>query len=320
MRVFDEINDDRCGGGPAERGDPGIAGPWMGGGSCSTMVGVDRAALAAFLRTRREALQPDDVGLSSGPRRRTPGLRREEVAVLASMSTDYYARLEQQRGPQPSVPVLLTLARTLRLTGDERDYLLRSAGHVPAARSSRTDHVAPALLRVLDRLDDTPAVVVSDLGETLAQNRGGIALLGDQMHHEGPRRSSFFRWSTDPAERARYPGRDHAHQTAMQTANLRAAISGGGEDDRTRAIVEQLLVRSSEFRDAWAQQHVAYRHENRKTLVHVELGEIEVDCQKLRSENVAQALLVFTATPGTESAEKLQLLSVLGPERFAPIR
>ncbi|RLV48434.1 XRE family transcriptional regulator, partial [Nocardioides mangrovicus] len=279
---------------------------------------MDRAALAAFLRTRREALQPEDVGLTPSPRRRTPGLRREEVAVLAGMSTDYYARLEQQRGPQPSLSVLLTVARTLRLSLDERDHLIRLAGHLPAPRSHRTDHVAPALLRVLDRLDDTPAVVISDLGETLAQNRGGVALLGDQMQHEGPRRSAFFRWFTDPAERARYPERDHAHQTTMQTANLRAAISSGGEDERSRAIVEGLLEHSAEFRRAWAEQQVAYRHESRKTLVHPELGEVEVDCQKLRSENLAQALLVFTATPGSPSAEKLRLLAVLGPERFAP--
>lgn len=90
---------------------------------------MDRAQLADFLRTRREALQPEDVGLPRGARRRSRGLRREEVAVLAYMSTDYYARIEQQRGPTPSEPILAAIARALRLTLDERNHLFRIAGH-----------------------------------------------------------------------------------------------------------------------------------------------------------------------------------------------
>ena len=128
---------------------------------------MDSAALAGFLRHRREALQPGDVGLPAGARRRAPGLRREEVAALAAMSTDYYTRLEQQRGPQPSEQMLTSLARALRLTGDERDYLFQIAGHNAPAAVAAATHVAPALLRVLDRLDDTPALILSNLGETL---------------------------------------------------------------------------------------------------------------------------------------------------------
>ena len=122
---------------------------------------MDRAELAAFLRRRREALQPHDVGLHAGPRRRTAGLRREEVAALAGMSADYYSRMEQQRGPQPSPQMLAALARGLRLTLDERDHLFRLAGHAAPTRVRRSDHVHPALLRVLDRLDDTPAQVIT---------------------------------------------------------------------------------------------------------------------------------------------------------------
>src|ERR1700734_396073 len=113
---------------------------------------MDRGALADFLRRRREALQPQEVGLPAGQRRRTRGLRREEVAALAAMSTDYYTRLEQQRGPQPSEQMLASFARALRLTGDERDYLFRVAGHNAPTPVSAAAHVAPALLRVLDRL------------------------------------------------------------------------------------------------------------------------------------------------------------------------
>jgi transcriptional regulator with XRE-family HTH domain len=121
---------------------------------------MDRAALADFLRRRREALQPADVGIPATARRRTPGLRREDVATLAMMSTDYYTRLEQQRGPQPSEQMLGSLARALRLTSDERDYLFQLAGHTAPAAVAAAAHVPPALLRVLDRLDDTPALLV----------------------------------------------------------------------------------------------------------------------------------------------------------------
>src|SRR5438105_11655973 len=112
--------------------------------------GMDRTGLGEFLRHRREILRPRDVGLVEGPRRRTNGLRREEVAALAGMSTDYYARLEQQRGSQPSEQMLIAITRALRLTLDERDHLFRLAGHHAPARMRRSDHVSPALLRVLD--------------------------------------------------------------------------------------------------------------------------------------------------------------------------
>src|SRR5580692_1695316 len=136
---------------------------------------MDREDLADFLRRRREDLRPDDVGLPAGRRRRTSGLRREEVASLASMSTDFYARIEQRRGSRPSQATIAALARALRLTLDERDHLFHLAGYEPPAHAIRSDHVSPALLRLLDRLD-TPAQVTSDLAVTLVQNELAVAL------------------------------------------------------------------------------------------------------------------------------------------------
>src|SRR6202167_5532871 len=173
---------------------------------------MDRAALADFLRHRREALRPEDVGLPPGARRRATGVRREEVAALAVMSADYYTRLEQQRGPQPSEQMLASLARALRLTSGERDYLFQMAGHNPPAPIAAATHVAPALLRVLDRLADTPALILSSLGETLVQNRMADALFGDKSAHTGLARSEIYRWFTDPAERQRYPEHDRDPQ------------------------------------------------------------------------------------------------------------
>ena len=278
---------------------------------------MDRAALADFLRRRREALQPEDVGLPAGARRRTRGLRREEVASLAVMSTDYYTRLEQRRGPQPSEPMLASLARALRLTGDERTYLYRVAGHNAPATLSASPHVAPALLRVLDRLDDTPALVLSDLGETLVQNRMAAALLGDASGFTGFERSAIYRWFTDPAERSRYPEADRDRQSRAQVANLRAAYGLRGPRSRAAELVRTLQQTSEEFAGLWERHEVAQRFEDHKTLIHPELGPLELDCQALFTENQSQTLLVLTAPPRTESHEKLQLLAVLGLDRFA---
>src|SRR6266576_4521823 len=280
---------------------------------------MNRAALADFLRRRREALQPGDVGLPAGipGRRRTPGLRREDVAALAAMSTDYYTRLEQQRGPQPSEQMLASLARALRLTAGERDYLFRVAGHNAPAETRAATHVAPALQRVLDRLADTPALILSSLGETLVQNRMAAALFGDKTRYTGLARSDIYRWFTDPAERLIYSEDDRVRQSRALVANLRAAYGSLGPRSRAGEIVRALTKASPEFAGLWERHEVAKRFEDHKTLIHPELGPIELDCQALFTEDQSQALLVLTAPPRTEGHEKLQLLAVLGHEHFA---
>src|SRR3954464_2842611 len=140
----------------------------------------DRASLGAFLSARRAALQPEDVGLRRGQRRRAPGLRREEVAELCTMSADYFARLERGDGPQPSEQMLAAIARGLRLTPDERDHLFLLAGYRTARRDLRAQHVSPGLMRVMDSLSTNTAQVMGPLGETLLQTPPAVALLGDQ--------------------------------------------------------------------------------------------------------------------------------------------
>jgi transcriptional regulator with XRE-family HTH domain len=277
---------------------------------------MDRAALADFLRRRRETLQPSDVGLSDGARRRVPGLRRDEVAALAVMSTDYYTRLEQRRGPQPSEQMLASLARALRLTGGERDYLFRVAGHNAPAPVPAASHVAPALQRVLDRLADTPALILSSLGETLVQNQMAVALLGDRSGYTGLARSEIYRWFTDPAERSRYPEDDRGRQSRALVATLRAAYGSMGPRSQAGDLVAALEKASSEFAGLWQRHEVGQRFTDHKTLIHPELGRIELDCQALFTEDQSQALLVLTAPPRTEGYEKLQLLAVLGQENF----
>jgi transcriptional regulator with XRE-family HTH domain len=279
---------------------------------------VQRDELADFLRVRRETLRPQDLGLPVGARRRTPGLRREEVAAQAGMSADYYTRLEQGRSTQPSTPVLAALARALRLTHDERDYLFRLCGHAPPDRTDGLPHVAPALQRVLDRLEDTPALIISDLGETLLANRMATALFGDHTAFTGLERMDAYRWFTVPGARGLYPPEDHERHSRSLVANLRAAYGAAGERSRAGDLVAALLARSPEFAALWARHEVARRFEEHKTLVHPELGPIELDCQVLFTEDQAQMLLTLTAVPGTAAVEQLQLLGVIGSQRFSP--
>jgi transcriptional regulator with XRE-family HTH domain len=275
---------------------------------------IDRAGLAAFLRHRRESLQPEDVGLPRGSRRRTSGLRREEVAALCHMSSDYYARLERERGPQPSVQMIASIAQGLHLSLDERDHLFRLAGHHPPARGADSEHVSPGLLRILDRLADTPAEIVTELGETLRQSPLGVALTGDTTGYTGPARSIGYRWFTDPAARRLYPPADHRFLSRMYAAGLRGIVTLRGPGSRAAHLADLLLAQSEEFQQLWEDQEIGIRPNDTKRFIHPELGALELNCQRLLDPQQSHALLVYTAVPGSESYDKLQLLSVVGTQ------
>ncbi|MGW5114212.1 helix-turn-helix domain-containing protein [Streptomyces noursei] len=211
-----------------------------GGGQASPL---SRAAV----RSRCDRIRPADVGLGHGPRRRVPGLRRDEVAQLAGASVDYYNELERGAGSQPSEQMIAALARALRLTADERDHLYHLADRPVPARGGPASHVHPGMLDLLSRLTSTPAQVITDLHVTLVQNPLAVALLGD---HSG-------------------------------------------------------------LRD------VAFRRDDRKRLRHPALGLVEVNCLNLFSEDGRQRLLWFTPAVGTDSADLLDLLAVLGTQDVA---
>jgi transcriptional regulator with XRE-family HTH domain len=277
---------------------------------------MDREGLADFLRRRREALQPADVGVPQGRRRRAAGLRREEVASLAHMSTDFYARLEQARGSRPSEQTVAAIARALRLTQDERDHLFVLAGHVAPPRGIRSEHVSPALIRVLDRLD-TPAQVVSDLGVTLKQNPLAEALMGVQTRHTGLRRSNVYRWFIDPDERSRFHPDDHEMLSRSYAANLRAVDGRWADDHELHELIDHLVRESEEFAEIWERHEVASRIDTRKRFIHPLVGPMTLDCQILTSENLMERLVVFTATAGTDDAKQLELLAVLGTQELS---
>ncbi|WP_150254162.1 helix-turn-helix transcriptional regulator [Nocardiopsis deserti] len=275
---------------------------------------IDRTGLAEFLRNRREALQPEDVGLPRGQRRRTSGLRREEVAALCHMSTDYYSRLERERGPRPSGQMLSSIAQGLHLSLDERDHLFRLAGHNPPARGTVSEHISPGLLRVLDRLDDTPAEIVTELGETLRQSPMGVALTGDATKYTGPARSVGYRWFTDPDSRRIYAPEEHPFLTRMYASGLRELVTLRGPGSRAAYLADLLLGQSEEFRRVWEDHEIGVRPHHVKHFVHPEVGPLELNCQRLVDPGQAHSLLVYTAVPGSESHDRLHLLSVIGAQ------
>ena len=278
---------------------------------------IDRTGLAAFLRRRRESLQPEDVGLRRGPRRRTEGLRREEVAGLCHMSTDYYSRLERATGPQPSEQMIASIAQGLHLSLDERDHVFRLAGHNPPSRGPSSEHINPGLLRILDRLEDTPAEIVTELGETLRQTQLGIALTGDASQHQGHARFLGYRWFTDPAARAPYPPPEQAVLSRVYASGLRALVTLRGNDSRAAHLADLLNQRSAEFRTLWNEHEVGLRPPEVKRFDHPEVGPLELQCQTLLDPDQSHRLLVYTAVPGSDSYAKLQLLAVIGAQTLS---
>ncbi|GAA2600132.1 helix-turn-helix transcriptional regulator [Streptomyces axinellae] len=274
--------------------------------------------LGAFLRSRRERIRPADIGLPAGPRRRVPGLRRDEVAQLAGASVDYYNELERGAGSQPSEQMIAALARALRLSADERDYLYHLADRPVPAPGGAASHVHPGMLDLLSRMPSTPAQVITDLHVTLVQNPLAVALLGDHSRYRGKRAAFAYRWFTEPEARRMYPEADHGAQSRSFVADLRAAAARrDARDTEARSMISSLLDASAEFAALWAEHDVAVRRHDRKRLNHPALGLIEVNCLHLFSEDGRQRLLWFTPAVGTDSSGLLDLLAVVGTEDVA---
>lgn len=272
---------------------------------------IDRPALAEFLRRRRTALQPEDVGLPRGPRRRTEGLRREEVAASCHMSTDYYARLERATGPHPSEQMVSAIAQGLHLSIKERDHLFRLSGHRPPLPGSTGEHVAPGMLRILDRLEDTPAEIVTELGETLRQTPLGRALTGAAGERTGSRRSLGYRWFVDPDAQQAYPPDERVVLSRVYAAGLRELVALRGPGSRAAELVHELWDDAG-FRAAWDRHEVGVAPPDVKRFAHPTVGALELACQTLVDPEQSHRLLVYTAEPGSPSHERLRLLAVVG--------
>ncbi|MCX2947959.1 helix-turn-helix transcriptional regulator [Lentzea sp. NEAU-D7] len=278
---------------------------------------MDKQQLGAFLRSRRERLRPEDVGLTAGPRRRTSGLRREEVAVLAHISTEYYVRLEQGRAPRPSTEVLAGISGALRLTDAESDHLHVLAGTAPSRDGRHRRDVRPSILALLERLPRTAGFVTSAIFEVLACNDLAAALMED-FRELAPRDRNLARRAF-LEERTLYGVSDATefrHHVVMQ---LRSTLARYPADPAVSELVDELREGSPEFARLWERHDVQSAVVLTKTFRHPVVGEITVDCDSLALTDHDQHLVLYSAPPGSRDAEALALLDVLGAEKFAPL-
>jgi len=269
----------------------------------------DSGELGAFLRTRRAELNPEQVGLPAvGGRRRVPGLRREEVAQLAMISTDYYTRLEQGRLTGASTAVLDALADALRLDDDERSYLYKLTNKKVTRRTAPVERVWPQTQLLLDNLVDTPAMVLGRCFDVLAWNTLAAALFIDfnqvPRHHRNYLRLLFLHSEV----RGRYDDWRGIARTCV--AFLRMAVVERPADPRLAEVVGDLSVHDPDFRAWWAERNVDYQTFGTKSLRHPLVGAFTLDWQLLRSaHDDGQTIFVMTAPADTRSQEAVRFLA-----------
>jgi len=278
--------------------------------------------LGAALRAWRDRLAPADAGLPDHGlldhgSRRTPGLRREELALLAGMSADYVTRLEQGRATAPSVQVLTALARALRLTDAEREHLFVLAGQPLPGPGIMPAHLTPSLQRLLDQLSGIPVCVNDASWTLLAWNPLWAALVGDPAGQRGRDRNVLWRHFTGAPGRVTHTPEDQPRFEASAVADLRAAAARYPRDAGLRRLVADLRAASPRFARLWDDRCVGTHERDHKTVHHPELGPITVDCDVLTVPAVDLRVVAFTAAPGSADAGKLRLLSVLGTQDLA---
>ena len=277
---------------------------------------MDKQALAIFLRSKRERLQPQDVGLPGGSRRRTPGLRREEVAQLAHISTDYYSRLEQARGRHPSRPVLATIAHALRLTSQERAHLFSLADELERDQGrAPVREVDASTAALLQRLSDAPALVVDNTCQVLAWNPLAAALLEDFSALHATDRNILRRIFLHP-DRGTYESTADRRLVITAVSYLRVATTRYPDSSELRALVAELLAGSADFARLWNSQQLRIDHHASQVFQHPQVGRIELDFDILTVPDREQQVVIFTAEPDSEAYRNLQLLRVIGTQQL----
>ncbi|MBJ7453629.1 MAG: helix-turn-helix domain-containing protein [Blastococcus sp.] len=262
-------------------------------------------ALGAFLRARRELVTPEQAGIPAGGVRRTPGLRREEVAMLAGISADYYLRLERGRDRHPSLQVLESIARVLHLDDDHFAHLLTLVAEVPRQRRRRPRRQAPppGILKLLESLPQ-PAFIEDRYFDIVASNRmatalsPGLAVGGNQL------RDMFL----DPAEQALHP--EWEQVTECFVANLRQAVGTDVDDPRFIELTGELCLASPRFGQLWARHEVRSPRGTPIRLAHPQVGEMTLNRERLAIQGADDLMLVvYHPDAGSADAEKLALLA-----------
>ncbi|WP_330235195.1 helix-turn-helix transcriptional regulator [Streptomyces sp. NBC_00566] len=275
------------------------------------------AELGSAIHRWRDRLPPGEVGLPLGGRRRASGLRREELAQLAGISVDYVTRLEQGRATNPSSQVVEALARALRLSAPERDHLYRLAGLSPPAPKTVPSFIPPSVHRLLDRLGRTPVAVYDATWTLLTANPPYAALMGDSTRWSGRQLNGVWRHFAGPGSGVRHTPESLAMFESALVADLRAA-AGRYPDDRDLAgMIVELCAQSARFAELWDRGTVGVHEAARKTIDHPVVGALTLDCDVLSVAGSDLRIMVYTAEPGTEDAERLALLMVLGTQEVA---
>lgn len=268
--------------------------------------------LGRTLHAWRDRVTPSEVGLPAGGKRRAPGLRREELAHLAGLSVDYIVRLEQGRSDSPSVQVLSALARALRLTDAERNHLFVLAGEVEPLPGRISAYIPPGVQRIVDQLEGAPLCVTDAAWTVISWNPMFAALIGDPSPWQGRWRNIIYRHFVDPGDRVvMTPEQQQNFRTAMVT-DLRASLARYPRDPELRALIDDLRDGYDDFARLWDEPTVRFHHSERKTIRHPEVGTFDIDCDVLAIPGSDLRMVVYTAAPNTEAAEKLRLLSVIG--------
>lgn len=263
------------------------------------------------VRQWRDRVSPEAAGLPHGGNRRAAGLRREELAMLAGISVDYVTRLEQGRATNPSEQVVEALGRALRLSGAERSHLFHVAGLVPPGRGTVPAFITPSIQRMLDRLTATPVAVSDATWTLLLANPMYTALMGEQRGNE---RNAVWRNFLGSGSRVRHTPHSLRTLEATQAADLRAAASRYPADERLRRLIAELRANSDRFAELWASRTVGRHDASCKTVDHPQVGALTLDCDVLSVAGSDLRILIYTAEPGSQDAERLALLAVLGTQ------
>ncbi|WP_051791989.1 helix-turn-helix transcriptional regulator [Amycolatopsis jejuensis] len=268
--------------------------------------------LAEFLRSRRGRVRPADLGLEPGSRRKVAGLRREELAMLAGVSTDYYQRIEQGRDVRPSDRVLDALGRALNLTDDETRHLhlLARAARRPVTPRRRASEQVPETTRRLLHTMTGPALVLGSHLDVLAWNPLAGSLFGGLDTVPGGERNVLRAIFLNPE--ARYVCPDWEASAIEYIGMLRAAAAADPDHPRVQELVGELSVRSADFPELWARHDVRETTRGRKHFGHPQVGAITLDWDAYPLPGrPGPTLIVYTAVPGSADAERLQVLASL---------
>jgi transcriptional regulator with XRE-family HTH domain len=263
------------------------------------------------VRRWRDRVSPEAAGLTAGGHRRAAGLRREELALLAGISVDYVTRLEQGRATNPSEQVVEALGRALRLSATEREHLFHVAGLVPPGQGTVPAYITPSVHRMLDRLTGTPVAVFDAAWTQLLANPLYTALMGER---HGRERNGAWRAFLGSGDRVRYTAQSRGAMETAVVADLRTTAGRYPDDQQLRRLVTELHTNSERFAELWDAGAVGRHEAASKTIDHPQVGSLTLDCDVLSVAGSDLRIMIYTAEPGTQDAERLELLAVLGTQ------